>query len=257
MATITSFQSGNVSNEGKVNWRGDQLAAPQGGQSIFESSSVPLAELGTRKVVGDRVFRYAQAGATINAGDVAIYGAANIINVTAGGTSPAGGKQFTWYSATGIVADYWAEGYVYAQSGTAANMGYMYRIKSHPASTVTTNVTLELYDPLVLTLNVTDKYSIVQNPYKGLTQSTAATGVPMGVAPIVVTTGDYFWLQTYGPVDVKCSAVAAVGDPVCNAATGQVAALATTDGAGNPIIGMAMQICTNSERGLVFLQIAP
>ena len=51
MADITVRNQGNVDGSGKVNWRGDQVSAPQGGQSIYESSSIQLAQLGARKIV--------------------------------------------------------------------------------------------------------------------------------------------------------------------------------------------------------------
>lgn len=254
---ISGFNDGNVGNEGKVNWRGDQATVPPGSQSILDSSSVKLADLGTRKVVGDRVFRYAQAAGTIGAGEVCEFGAQSVINVTAGGTDPAGAKTFTWYSATSVAANHWAEGYVCAQSGTASNQGLMYRIKSHSAIATTTTGTLFLYEPLKKLLNVADKYSIFQNPYKGLTQCTAGTNSVIGVTPIAVTSSDYFWIQTYGPQTVKCAAVAAAGRPVVAGATGQVSAMVTTDASVAFVVGQSMQVCTASERGLVFITLAP
>lgn len=61
MSDITVRDQGEVDDCGLVNWRGDQVAVPQGGQSIYKTSSIPLAKFGARKVVGDRVFRYALA----------------------------------------------------------------------------------------------------------------------------------------------------------------------------------------------------
>jgi len=260
MADITAFQNGDVDNSGKVNWRGDQVAAPQGGQSIYKSSSVPLTELGSRKVVGDRVFRYAKAGAAIGAGDLAQHNAASVLLVTGGGTDAADSFTFTWYSATAVAKDYWAEGSIIAQSGTAVNLGHQYRIKSHPAIATTANGVITLYDPLVKAENATDKYSIFQNPYANVIENVdaAATAAPAGVAPIAVTTNDYFWLQTWGPVTVKNSAVAAAGRALAPGITGQVqdAVVATTASAAVQI-GYSLQAMTASQYGLAFLTIAP
>ena len=44
MADITVREQGEVSDEGKQNWRGDQSIAPQGGQSIYKTSSIKLAQ---------------------------------------------------------------------------------------------------------------------------------------------------------------------------------------------------------------------
>lgn len=258
MADITDRYQGEIEPSGKVNWRGDQVAVPQGGQSIYKTSTVQLADLGSRKVVGDRVFRYTLAAGAIGAGDVAQYGGEQLINVTAGGTDPAGGKVFTWYAATAMSANTYAEGYLVSQSGTATNMGFMYRVKSHPAITATTNGTLTLYDELVLQPNVTDNWSLHMNLYKNVTEMTAGTAPGIGVVPIAVTSADYFWLQTWGPAAVKCAANTA-GASCQVAATGQVGLPieATTAGSERAIIGNALHTLTASERGLVFLTIAP
>lgn len=257
MADITDFQHGQPDDSGKVNWRGDQVSVPQGGQSIYKSSSVQLAELGERKVVGDRVFRYARANGTIGAGDVCQGFVDNRINVTAGASDPAGGFIFTWYAATTQAANLWAEGYLISQSGTAANLGYTYRVKSHAAASGT-NVALTLYDPLVKVPNTADKWSIFSNAYAKVTECTAGTAPPVGVCPIAVTTNDYFWLQTWGPCGVKTIAGTDAGN-VQAGATGQVNApiLATTAGAERAYIGYALHTFTASEYGLVFLTIAP
>jgi hypothetical protein len=261
MADITVYNQGEVSDEGKVNWRGDQVAVAQGGQSIFMSSSVQLAELGERKVVGDRVFRYALAAGVVNPGCVTqvVQGgaAASVVNNTAGVAYPAGSKLFSLYQSGSSAANFYAEGYIYCQSGTAANLGQMYRIKSHASYADASQVLLTLYDPIKLTVNVTDKWSIHQNPYKALTVNTAGTASAIGVVPITVSSGDYFWLQTYGPAAVKAGFAAAPGTLVVAGATGQVSGVAATTATAVIAIGQAMQTLTVSEHGLVFLTIAP
>ena len=259
MADITQLHGGNVNDSGKVNWRGDQNSPPQGGQSIYDSSSVPLADLGSRLVAGDRVFRYAKAAGSIGAGDCAQAGAASVILATAGDTNAAGGKVFTWYSATAVAKNYWAEGYLICQSGTAANLGHLYRIKSHDAIGTTSDGTLNLYDPLKLAINVTDKYSIFQNKYIGLTENTAGTAISRGFAPIAVTSADYFWLQTFGPAAIKSSGVSAVGHALAAGATGQVEdqIIGTTAGPLQNRLAIAGQVMTASQFGLAFIEIAP
>ena len=255
MADITNRYQGAVASSGKRNWRGDQTTVPQGGQSIYESSSVQLAELGERAVLGDRVFRYAKAGDAIAAGGVASREGENIIDVTAGGAVASGARAFTWYAATAMSKDTYAEGYLYAQSGTAANLGYTYRIKTHNAITATTNGTLYLYDELKVTVNTADKWSVIQNPYVSL--KTGGTSVAMGIAPIAVTTGDYFWLQTWGPCAAKCAGGTAGGDLQVSADQLVAKILATTSGAAVGKIATSMQVQTASEKGMVFLTIAP
>jgi hypothetical protein len=258
MADITGYNQGQVSDEGKVNWRGDQVSVTPGNQSVYDTSSVQLADLGSRKVVGDRVFRYALATGAIPAGNVAQAAPISLINVTAGTVNASGGKQFSFYFATSNAANVYAEGSLLCQSGTAANLGYTYRIKSHPVVATTSKGVLTLYDPLKLAVNVTDSWSIQANPYTGLTTNTAGTAAPVGVAPVVVASADYFWLQTWGPCAIKGSAVAAAGRALCAGATGQVQDMVVgTTADPRAILGYSMQILTASQYGMAFITIAP
>ena len=258
MADITQRNSGVVDDSGKLNWRGDQVNVPQGGQSIYKSSSIQLADLGSRKVVGDRVFRYARCGAGVapGAGDLVESDAASIEGVTAGFEDASGGKVFTFYFATSNGAGTYDEGYVIAQSGTAANMGYHYRIKTQPIVATTSDAKLALYDSLVRVINTTDEYAIFANPYSNVIEQIAATKASVGVAPIAVTTNDYFWLQTWGPCAVRGGAVP-VSNPFVVGVTGAVSPMVTTDAAVLKVLGHAIQLITASERGLAFIEIAP
>lgn len=260
MADITARNQGQVDDSGKVNWRGDQVATPQGGQSIYDTSTLELADLGSRKVVGDRVFRYSLASGAAGAGDLCQSSPASLINVTGGTADAAGGKSFTFYFATSNSANVYAEGYLHAQSGTAANLGHMYRVKSHAAVAATSEGVLTLYDPLKLVVNVADKWSVHQNIYKGVKENVDASGTaqPVGVAPILVTSGDYFWLQTWGPCALKGSASAGAGKALAPSDTGEVEdfVIATTakDGVS---VGVSMQVMTASQYGMAFITIAP
>lgn len=271
MANITAYQGGNMPDqEGKVNWRGDQTLVPQGGQSINESSSVQLADLGSRKVVGDRVFRYARLGAiATNPGDVLQFPASSVkgfceLLATAGNANdPVNGKTFTFYCATSHAADFFAEGYIIAQSGTAANLGQVYRIKTHASVADTSNVTLNLYDGLQKAPNVTDKWSIYRNPYNGVIQNVAGTVAAAGVLSCPATTNDYVWIQTWGPCAVKAQTAAGgavVGNAVGAAATGAVVGFIATGTGGTPItpIGEVLYAApVASETVMTFLKIAP
>ena len=262
MATISSLQGGAVNDSGKVNWRGDQATAPNA-QSIYNSSTVPLAELGSRLVVGDRVFRYAQiAGVASTPGDVMQTNLLARIPTTGGGTSPAGGKQFIFYN-TGSAStlNQYAEGTLHCVSGTATNMGQMYRIKSHASTADGANVTLTLYDPLLTTENVTDLWAMYRNPYKLVSQVTAGLGaVPIaGVLVCMATTNDYVWLQTWGPCAVKAQTSSQAGGAMYAAATGAAVGLILT-GTGFTAytpMGMWMTVPVASDRALGWLTLAP
>ncbi|MBU2052500.1 hypothetical protein KKH13_04825 [Patescibacteria group bacterium] len=256
MADITSKLQGNVSNEGKVNWRGDQVTVAQGGQSIYDSSSVALADLGERKVVGDRVFRYAKAKVGLSAGQVAQFNSEHLESIAFGSaiTQGAGIRAFTITAATAITANTYAEGYlVCAQGATDSNLGMTYRIKSHALGSSAGTCALVLYDEIKYSVQLTSTWGVTQNIYAAANPSTA-NQVPLGVAPITVTTGDYFWLQTWGPAPVlgTCGVGAHLVSSVSGRATVITSALAQFS-IGSPLVTLAA--ATNYD--LVFLTIAP
>ena len=256
MADITVRQQGEVADEGKQNWRGDQSVAPQGGQSIYKSSSVQLAELGSRKVVGDRVFRYAKAKDTIAAGLIASQTNhdAKWLKTTIGTDWVVGARVVALYASTDVAKDQFAEGYVWVAQGTDANEGYMYRVKSNASTSDTGDYEVTLYDAIVQTADVSDKCSILPNLYKDIIRNTDETTPPVGVAPIAVTTGDYFWLQTWGPtaVQVGSAGVPATGEEVTVGSAG----MSETTG-GEFVIGVALNTGSALDSQLVFLKVAP
>lgn len=259
MADITLREQGNVSDEGQVNWRGDQVSVAQGGQSIYDTSSIQLAQLGSRKVVGDRVFRYALAGGSIAAAELAV--TPNIdakhMKTLLGTSAVAGARTVSIVLTTSAAANYFAEGYMHVQSGSATKTGYMYKIKSHGSIGDAGSGVFTLYDPVKLAINsATDKISVWPNPYSGIVQCTDQTGLSVGIAPIAVVSSDYFWLQTWGP----CPFVAgSAGVPTAGGAlvAGSAGQVETSAGAATMIVGYSRQQGTSQEIGQGWLMIAP
>ena len=180
------------------------------------------------------------------------------VPTTAGDTNPAGAKIFTYFkTASAAVANFFAEGYLHAVSGTPANTGLMYRIRSHASMGADTNTVLTLYDPLEVAINVTDKYVVSANPYKLVTQNTAGTQVSAGVLICPATTNDYVWLQTWGPCAIKSSTAAGGGNVMFAAATGAAVGQVGTDGTAKMVIGAFATVSVASEKTLGFIMIAP
>lgn len=259
MADITAYQSGNVSDEGKVNWRGDQVTVTPGAQSIYQSSSVALAELGSRKVVGDRVFRYARLGAVASTpGDVLQFPAIRAsVAVTAATTGAAGDRVITFFNtAVAATVNQFAEGYIYQQSGTVANR-IMYRVKSNASTAADANMSVTLYDPLQKAMNVTDLWQIRENPYNLVTQLTAATAPVAGVLVCPATTNDYVWIQTWGPCSVKATTSSSL--IMAPAATGAAGGFVATGTGGTQVIqiGLWSTLPGASFSELGMLMIAP
>jgi hypothetical protein len=259
MADITSKLQGNVSDEGQVNWRGDQVTVVQGGQSIYETSSVQLAELGSRKVVGDRVFRYALSGGTITAGLLAA--SPNVdakhLNTTIATNAVTGVKALTIVLTTSAAANYFAEGYVHVQSGTAANIGHMYKIKSHGSIGDTSSGVFSLYDSVKVAIASNgDKVTLFPSQYSKVVTLTDQTGPTVGIAPIAVSSSDYFWLQTWGP----CAYIAgSAGVPVAGGqlVVGSAGMAETSAGAACFTVGYSVQQGTALEACRGYLMVAP
>ena len=257
MADITSRYDGNVDDSDQVNWRGDQVTVPQGGQSIYDTSSIKLTELGSRKVVGDRVFRYALAAMAIAPGDV-VEGNPGVELTSAIATANAsGGKQITFTATAAITKDAFADGYITVSTGTQANLGYTYKIKSHSAIASAATGSVTLYDPIKLVMNTADKVDLQANLYGACNRCT--TGIDaliVGVAPTLVTSGNYFWLQTWGPAGLKCAAGAT--GAVAADVTGQCIAYNSAQAqAAHTVIGQAMCDIVASQNGMVYVTIAP
>ncbi len=258
MADITARNQGEVEDSGKVNWRGDQVAAPQGGQSIYKNSTVQLAQLGSRKVVGDRVFRYTKAAGAITMGDLIggtlpIAGEVSVPSASSD-TGVVGSKVFNLYSTTALTLNELSEGYMIVQTGSTP--GAIYRIKTNTVCTATATSKLNLYDTIHTTFGATSEVAVIRNQYAQAIQYDT-NGIPIGVAPITATTNDYFWLQTWGPACIKHSGGNAVqGFSFVGAKTGAVQDI--PDGTGEyHALGYQITVATGSEHNLGFLQIAP
>lgn len=258
MADITSKLQGNVSDEGQVNWRGDQVTVAQGGQSIYETSSVQLAELGSRKVVGDRVFRYALSGDTIGAALIASRAVVDSkhTKTTLATAAVTGVKALTIVLTTSAAANYFADGYVHVQSGTAANQGYMYKIRSHGSIGDAGSGVFTLYDPVKQAIAVADLVTVSPSVYSKVILCTNEANPPAGVAPIAVVSGDYFWLQTWGP---SSFVVGSAGVPTLGGqlVAGSAGMCETTAAGSTVVIGRCDVVGAALEYGAGSLMIAP
>lgn len=258
---IVIRNQGEVEDSELVNWRGDQVSTPEGGQGVYQVSRIQMARVGSRRVVGDRVFRYARVGAGgITPGNlceapVSVDGECSVTQTTAG-HHDIGQKVLNLYSSGSVGSGEYAEGYVFVCEGTTP--GPVYRIKSHGDIPTTGTGELTLYDTLVTTHTAADQVTVLRNQYSKVIEFSDVGFVPAGVSPVTATTNDYFWLQTWGPCSVLNSSGAAVvakGGIVFPATTGAVQS-ATTAGIG-PYIGIGMQLGTTLEFGPALLKIAP
>lgn len=189
-------------------------------QSIYEPSSVQQAPLGTRLKLSERTYYYAQASASVAGGTVlSALGptASHQSGLLAIAATSAGALRISGTSSASVTANYYAEGYFGEALGAGA--GEVYKIKGHPAGTA--GIPVDLYDSLNTAITSGVGFWFYPNPYKNVNVASQNLGIPMGVAPTAVSSGHYFWLQTYG--------IAAPNHAVANAA-GASLRLGTTGG---------------------------
>jgi hypothetical protein len=216
------------------------------GQDGWTSSATQIQPLGSRATTKDgRVFRYCVAGADTVAGSV-YQSAAPIPNHLAN-TAPAvaiGATSFTYTPGnTAGAANLYAEGFLGTSDSTGA--GYTYRIAGHAAITGSTAFTLYLDDAIQIALTTSSKLGLMHNAFKNvIVNPTTNTGTTQGVAPYIITSAQYGWLQTWGPASVLINGTPGVGIGVVISATtaGAVDVAAVGAEINVRIIGHMMQV---------------
>ena len=201
--------SGGATNNAKVAFGGGINGVSQG---IYEESSVQKAPLGASLEFDDgRKFRYTKAAAAIGIGLVVgndySEGLLGEINdqVT---TATAGDREFSMVGAGSefsTTAEFYAGAYIVFANGTGA--GQYYRIKDHSTAS-SDKITFQLYDKIVTAPDGTTDIMITGNPYGSVITAAGTVGAEtdsfaVGVSPIAITSGYYFWAQTRGICAVK------------------------------------------------------
>lgn len=223
-------------------------------QSIYEESTTQKTRLGTRLAVGDRVFRYARlsASADVSAGDVLCYPvssashASAILTVSAATT---GATSVNVTASAAMTADEYTDGYLSIASQALSGGGIMYRVKQQDSGTGV-GMTLKLYDPVAVPITA-GPGDLTPNRYNKVKADSKVTGIPAGVAPIDVTTSNYFWLQTWGPASALGSIALSAGFPlVLGTAGGLVTYVAPGASSGARIIaqqGTIISVATQAN----------
>ena len=179
--------------------------------------------LGTRAVTPDgRVFRWALAGGTaIEAGKLVqtlaeIGSSVHVNGLTVVNATVTGVTTITVTMATTpVAANVYADGDLVIDTSPGQAM---YRIKSHQAADSGADAEFTLYDSDEIKNALTSGTTLVgfrRNPYTSvIITPTTVTGVCIGVTPINVAIGAYFWLQTWGPALVNMDQAPVAGKRV-------------------------------------------
>ena len=227
--------------------------------SIFQTSPTQQHRLGDRAFLGNRVFHYAKAGAVALEPSRLTESAAHVAHhlkcALAAAALPGAMRLRVTLGATAATLNQYAEGYLSNDSGAS---GYaVVKIKSHLAIPASGSGWIELMDPYPVGMTSGHFVTLTRNEYDLVVlAATTAVGIVVGVPPIAVPAGSFFWNQTWGPANVLFGA----GPPALNAAvmrSGATAGAVIAQTAGNPIVGWVMRAEAAADYGLVFLTIAP
>ena len=231
------------------------------GADILSNSSTQLMPLGAYMETPDgRGFRYFKCGATATVAGKVYQGVA----LDATNYQPSGGLAVSAAAAIGDVtittststtwtADALAGGYL--SVNVTPGQGYLYRIKGNTATSAATGGVITLEDPLIVALTTSSKFIVVPNPYNGaVIEPGTPTGVILGVAPAIVTAGNYGWLQTKGACSVLFTGTGVAGKAVGSLSGGTSGSAAPAIAATN-ILGYHMATGITGEYALVYLTI--
>jgi len=210
--------------------------------NIFSQTTTQKDRLGELRIDDfGRVFRYAKAGGALVAGhaNTMAAGSANHIKQvqTSGAANAKGATQVTVYvGATAVTADMYRDGYLQVYDGAAGTVGTEYPITSHTLSAGTGTIQVNIAEPLRVATVVSDTFSLIPNPWNGVTETTTIASPAAGVAKMAVTSGNYFWNQTGGPVCALNQGGSALGFISCLGTT-NAGSLQSAADYSSPVIG--------------------
>lgn len=198
-----------------------------------------------------RRFRYAQFGGNVTAGNLVIAPTlvANHQNIAVAAANNANDTSvLVTLGATAATQDQYAGGLLVVGvdgSGTPQTR----RIKGNTVGNSGANITvyLDSREPLLYALTTSNKVSLSPALCNGVTAS-ATAGVPVGVAVASATSGQFGWVQVYGPsvlVNDAGGSLSALG--LLQQSTTVAGAVVAGATAGNLVIGHVIQAAAASK----------
>ena len=227
-------------------------------------------KVGTRMSFDDgRAFRYVEVGGSDIAAGAVVQAAAGVANhdmdLAITTAASAASSVTVTLGSTAATADQYKDGWLHINDGTTGE-GHVYKIKSNAAgdSGGTCVLTLEDDDTLVTVLtNGTHLAGLAVNTYSNVIISpTTVTNVAVGVAPRLLTTDYYGWIQTWGEAAGLANAAGVIGQHVRvgGASTAGGTEDMDFDGSGEneQIVGVQMLIASAAtDYAFVYLTISP
>lgn len=181
-------------------------------QGIYHTSHAPKELVGTQRIVRDgRKFRYTKAGANISAGKLQLAAkvGTGLVNNT-GIVAAIGTKVLNLTIGSSTVAENYLKG-GFMHINDADGQGHVYEIDANTAVSAGTSILITLKDGLRVVMAATSEFTLVHSPYMGTVESAVEENLPVGVAPVDVTSGHYYWSQTSGPAICLAQGALAIG----------------------------------------------
>jgi len=227
-------------------------------------------KLGSRMVFDDgRAFRYVEVGAADIAAGAIVQAPAGIANhdmdlaIT---TASSGATAVTvTLGATAATKNQYKDGFIYINDGGTGE-GHVYKIKSNPAAdgSATLALTLDEEDGIVTALtNGTHLAGLAVNTYSNVVISpTTVTNMAIGVAPRLLTTEYFGWVQTWGEAAVLANAAGVVGQHIRVGGASTAGGFEDMDfdgsGENEQVIGVQLLIASAAtDYAFVYLTISP
>jgi len=243
----------------QVRGRGNVSTIPA--QDIYESLAEKTHRLGERLQLGDRVFYFAEASEALTAGKLCTVNPTTNEETAVTTAHGVGTYEVDVTAASQINANRYSDGYLNIFEGTGA--GEAYKIKSHPDIANGDVGTFELYDAIATAWDTGNTDVVLQtSPFYVQEADQAQKQTPIGVPVTDFDSGDYGWVQTWGP----CSTL--VEGSFGSTSTGRSVTISpNTDGAvepvlnvGEPFVGQVLTDGADVTSGyyeLILLQIMP
>jgi len=182
-------------------------------QGIYAASDTQNYVLGTRRITPDgRVFRYGRCGGSLSAMNRGVKNyqclvtrKASICKATLAGSKT---LEVTTASFIVTVVENWLNGgYISLYRGSDRAQRHLIGNTAVPVIGGS-NCILTLKDALTVGLNENDPCEILPNPYCNLIIADHNYTSVMGMPTVMATTGQFFWIQTWGPCRISPTGVA-------------------------------------------------
>jgi len=229
--------------------------------NLFIPEATQRYPLGARFKYGPRTFHYAYGGGVALAAGKLVAGTdmPAEANVTVATTAAIGATEVPNITTTAAEINLDGGMMIVNDNEGEGNSYGIVKSKANAALATSTDVTLA--DPLAVALvAASSQVELYSSPYYDLDLSAAITDIIIGVPPVVVAIGYYFWVQTWGPAAVLAGATLVAGSLVSPHTTdGSVGPLitVTAETITENVVGYALTAGTATEYNAIFLRITP